>query len=86
MNANITEITVQLPTEISYWGDEATESDVTRILDNFEAMIKNEFRTATLEIRFERTPTPRGNGVHGDNEEACQDIFEWMQNNWVMAL
>lgn len=79
-------ITVQLPTEISYWGDTANESDIERICDNMESMIRNEFSEAPFEIQFERTATPRGNGVHGDNADACAEVYDWIQNNWVMAL
>ena len=79
-------ITVQLPTEISYWGSTATESDIDRILTNMETMIRNEFCEAPFEIRFERVEHPKGSGVHGDNEDACLDVHAWIESNWTMAL
>lgn len=79
-------ITVQLPTELSYWGSTATEADVTRILDNLEAMIRSEFADAPFELHFERTATPMPRGVIGDDDEAVEAVFEFIATNWTNAL
>lgn len=79
-------ITVQLPTEPSYWGSFATEADVTRANDNLEAMIRSEFADAPFEIRFERTATPAPRGVLGHDEEAVEAVFEFIATNWTNAL
>jgi hypothetical protein len=82
---NKTEVLVQLPTETSYWGSTATESDVSRICDNLESMIRAEFE-ARLELTFERTANPRGSGVHSDDSDAVELISEWISENWTAAL
>jgi hypothetical protein len=79
-------ITVQLPTEPSYWGSTATESDVTRALENLEAMIRSEFADAPFELHFERTSTPMPRGVIGHDEEAVEAVFEFIATNWTNAL
>ena len=56
-----TEVLVQLPTEVSYWGSTATESDVARICGNLESLIRAEF-SARLNLTFERTVYPCGGG------------------------
>jgi hypothetical protein len=81
-----TNITVQLPTEVSYWGSEATESDVERILSNLETMIAREFSSSPYNISFERTATPIGSGVDGDCEAACDDVRLFIEENWTAAL
>lgn len=81
-----TNITVQLPTEPSYWGGEATESDVERILSNLESMISREFADSPYNISFERTASPTGSGIHGDCEAACDDVRVFIEENWIAAL
>ena len=82
---NKTKVLIQLPTEVSYWGSTATESDVSRICDNLESMIRSEFEER-LELSFERTPTPRDGGVHSIHEASAQDVWNWISNNWTAAL
>jgi hypothetical protein len=81
-----TNITVQLPTEISYWGSTATEAHVDRILSNLETMIEREFSESPYRILFERTMTPIGSGIHGDCEAACDDVRLFIEENWTAAL
>lgn len=81
-----TNITVQLPTEVSYWGSTATESDVKRILSNLESMIAREFSESPYNISFERTSIPSGSGIHGDCEAACDDVRLFIEENWTAAL
>ena len=76
--------TIQLPTDPTYWGQDATSSDVERILDTMESMIRSRFDT--LEIQFERTQSPRGSRVHGPDDEICDSIHSWIQENWTLAL
>ena len=81
-----TNITVQLPTEPSYWGSDVTDSDVERINCNLESMIAREFADSPYNISFERTATPSGSGVDGDCEAACDDVRLFIQENWTAAL
>jgi len=81
-----TNITVQLPTEPSYWGSDVTESDVERILRNLESMISREFSDSPYNISFERTASPTGSGIHGDCEAACDDVRVFIEENWIAAL
>jgi hypothetical protein len=81
-----TNITVQLPTEPSYWGSDVTESDAARICDNLESMISREFADSPYNISFERTANPTGSGIHGDCEAACDDVRVFIEENWIAAL
>lgn len=81
-----TNITVQLPTEISYWGSDCREQDIDRILSNLETMIEREFSDSPYNISFERTATPIGSGVNGDCEAACDDVRTFIEENWTSAL
>lgn len=78
-------VLIQLPTEPSYWGSETEPSDVDRILDNMETMLRSEFGSR-FEICFERTPTPRGSGIHGLTDEDRDDVFDFIADNWLSAL
>ena len=80
-----TEVFIQLPTEPSYWGSTATESDVSRICDNLESLIRAEFGER-LVLNFERTATPLGDGVSSDHEGSAQEVWNWIANNWTAAL
>lgn len=82
---NKTEVLIQLPTEPSFWGSTATESDVARICDNLESLIRAEFG-ARLDLTFERTQTPRGGGVHSIHEDSAQEVWNWIADNWTAAL
>ena len=82
---NKTEVLVQLPTEVSYWGSTATECDVARICDSLESLIRSEF-SARLNLTFERTISPRGGGVHSIHEDSAQDVWNWIANNWTAAF
>ena len=77
-------VTIQLPTEPSYWGSIATEADVDRILGNIEIMIRNEF--ADVQIDFQRMREPRGRGIWGDDECLMDSIHQFIQDNWTSAL
>lgn len=79
-------ITIQLPTEPIYWGSTVTENDVTRILDSLESMIRSEYADAPFELRFERTATPQGCGIHGDDQDAVECVREFIAANWTQAL
>lgn len=79
-------ITVQLPTETFYFGANATAADVTRILDNLEAMVRREFADAPFELRFERMASPQGRGIHGDDLDAVEAVFEFLKENWTAAF
>lgn len=81
-----TNITVQLPTEISYWGSDCREQDIDRILDNLEAMIEREFSETPYFILFDRTTTPIGSGIHGNSETAVLAVKVFIEENWTQAL
>jgi len=85
MKYTYTTMTIQLPTEPSYWGSPSTPTDVVRILDNLESMIRSEFGDR-YDLVFERTQTPQGSGVHPDDGSDGEEIYEWIQNNWGAAL
>lgn len=77
-------ITVQLPTEPSYWGSTATKADVDRIIGNLETMIRNKF--GNIDIDFQHMSEPRGRGIWGDDESVIDSIYQFIQDNWTAAL
>ena len=77
-------ITVQLPTETSYWGSTATEADVYRIIGNLEMMIRSQF--PDVDIDFQHMQEPRGRGIWGDDECLMDSIHQFIQDNWTSAL
>ena len=79
-------VLIQLPTEPSYWGSTANETnDLPNILDRMESMIRAEFG-ARFDLTFERTQTPRGGGVHSECDETVETIHRWIEENWEAAL
>jgi hypothetical protein len=80
-----TQVLIQLPADPTYWGSDATESDVSRILDNLQSMIRAEF-AGYFDLIFERTANPRGSGVHSGDSDAVELISEWISENWTAAL
>lgn len=78
-------ITIQLPTDPSYWGSTATAGDVGRIIDRLESMITREFGERA-DLRFERAATPRGNGIHSEDDVLAEEVFRWIEENWQAAL
>jgi len=77
-------ITIQLPTETSYWGSTATEADVYRIIGNLEMMIRSQF--PDVDIDFQHIPEPRGRGIWGDDGSLIDSIHQYIQDNWTAAL
>lgn len=77
-------ITIQLPTEPSYWGSTATEADVYRIIGNLEMMIRSKF--PDVDIDFQHMQEPRGRGIWGDDECLMESIHQFIQDNWTSAL
>ena len=80
-----TQVLIQLPTETSYWGSDATQADVSRICDNLQSMIRAQFGER-LVLNFERTATPLGDGISSDHEDSAQEVWNWIANNWTAAL
>ena len=81
-----TQVLIQLPTEPSYWGSTANETnDLPNILDRMESMIRAEFG-ARFDLAFERTQTPLRQGVHSDDEDSAQEVWNWISENWTAAL
>ncbi len=82
-------ITVQLPTDPTFWGcfwGSDYEEGIARANDNLEAMIRSEFADAPFELQFQRTATPMPRGVFGDDEEAVEAVFAFIASNWTNAL
>jgi hypothetical protein len=81
---NMSTITIQLPTEPSYWGSTATEADVYRIIGNLEMMIRSQF--PDVDIDFQHMQEPRGRGIFGNDESMMDSIYQFIQDNWTAAL
>ena len=81
-----THVLIQLPSDPQYWGSTTNEvTDLPNILDRMESMIRTEFEEK-FDLAFERTQTPLGSGVHSDDEESAQEVWNWISENWTAAL
>ena len=78
-------VSIQLPTDPQYWGTHVNATDVDQLCGRLESMIRTEFGDC-VNLEFDRTPTPRGGGVHCEHEATAQDVWNWIANNWTAAL
>lgn len=79
-------VTVQIPTKPSYYGNNVTPEQVPMIVDRLESMIQDEFGHRN-DITFERTGTPDGSCVQcPDAPDIAADIRSWIETNWTRAL
>lgn len=81
----MTAATIQIPTELCYWGGDVTDAEVQGICYRLEAMIRQEFGEKA-DLHFEFTATPRGSGIHTEDPELERDIKDWIEENWQSAF
>lgn len=78
-------ITVQIPTEPSYYGSTCTSEQVDIIATRLESMLRNQFDDH--HITFERTPTPSRSGVRClEDSDLAEEVADWIAENWTAAL
>ncbi len=83
MNAiNYSEYTVPISSECSYYGSECTEEDAARIAASIGRMVQSEFPGVQIEIR----PEFINGNVRGPNAQVCEDIGQFIADNWTKAL
>jgi len=78
-------ILIELPTDPSYYGTDCDSELAMDICNSLERMIRSEF-DQQVQLSFEFTYSPRGSGIHGDNEVLVESIHRWIQDNWTAAL
>ena len=75
---SFSEYSVCVSTDPSYYGSDCTQFDADRIAANLSDLIKAEFPEIVV--------TSSGRSVAGPDEETCEDINRWIQENWTAAL
>jgi len=83
--AILPQVLIQIPTEISYWGDSVTRDEVPFICDNMESILESQFGHR-FHLSFHRTPTPYRECVQSDDEDAVLEMRQWILDNWYKAL
>jgi len=77
------EYTVSITREPEYYGSECSDADADRIADDLEAMIESEFPgIACVTYRDGQGSA----GVIGPDDDVCEEIREWIQDNWTKAI
>ena len=77
------EYTIFVSEEASYYGTECDADDGDRIANAICELIEAEFPGIQTELWSE------GHGscsMTGPNDDTCDDIIRWMQDNWTAAL
>lgn len=78
-------VTVQIPTEPSYYGSDTTAEEVPMIADRLESMILNEFGWPEIKFVFERVE--HGNRVTcPEAPDIAEDISRWIAAKWTRAI
>jgi len=77
------EYTIFVSQEASYYGSECTDEQAEDIAIRICAQAEREFPNLVTELWRE------GHGscsMTGPNDDTCDDIIRWMQDNWTAAL
>jgi len=77
------EYTIFVSKEASYYGSECTDEQAEDIAMRICAQAEREFPNLVTELWRE------GHGscsMTGPNDDTCDDIIRWMQDNWTAAL
>jgi len=77
------EYTIFVSQEASYYGSECTDEQAEDIAMRICAQAEREFPNLVTELWRE------GHGscsMTGPNDDTCDDIIRWMQDNWTAAL
>lgn len=83
VDRDYSEYTVRVSTEASYYGSSCTDEDAEDIAIRICNQTEREFPNLVTELWSE------GDGscsTTGPNEDTCQEIDDWMQDNWTAAL
>lgn len=78
-------VKIQLPTDPSAYGSGCTEDRVEEINSKIESYVRGEFGDRA-DLSFERTKTPRRNGITCEDEDLADEIYAWIQQYWTAAL
>ena len=79
-----TEYTAQIISDPSYYGSECSATDATEITKRLTAMIERNFEGITVR---EWTNTIGGSAsTLGPDQSACDEINQWISDNWTAAL
>ncbi len=86
MNAEIktdwSEYTLPLGVDPSCYGDPCTPERAEEITDKIASMVEQEFPG----IRVDRKPLIGTFRPQGPDESVCDEIHQWVQDNWMAAL
>ncbi len=86
MNAEIkadwSEYTLPLSGDPSCYGDQCTPERAEEITDKIESLVKQQFPG----IRVDHKPLIGTFRPKGPDESRCDEIHQWVQDNWMAAL
>ena len=83
VDVDYSEYTIFVSEEASYYGSECTAADAEDIAMKICAQAEREFPNLVTELWSE------GDGscsTTGPNDDVCEEITRWMQDNWTAAL
>lgn len=80
---NFNEYTISISAEPSYYGTDCTADDAARIVENLGELISSEFPGISIVEHFDG----QGSGkTTGPDQSVCDDINQWVSENWTAAL
>jgi hypothetical protein len=74
---------VAISDERAYYGADCSDKDATRISQDLTELIVREF--PGIDCRIWRDTTG-SSGVTGPDDDVCEQIREWVENNWTSVL
>ena len=77
------EYTIFISKEASYYGSECTDEQAEDIATRICGLAQREFPNLVTELWREGHTSC---SMTGPNDDTCDDIIRWMQNNWTSAL
>jgi hypothetical protein len=83
MNSNYSEYTVRIATDPCYYGSDCTEEDAARISNAVAEMVQSEF--PGVNVVFDKM-IGGNKGTLGPDTSVCDEINEWIYDNWTKAL
>jgi hypothetical protein len=83
VDVDYSEYTIYISDEASYYGSECTQDDADEISEKLCEMIERQFPGIETDLWSD------GNGsskTTGPDDNVCDEINEWISNNWTAAL
>lgn len=79
---NYDQYTIRISDDPTYYGSDCTQADAARIVRNLATMIRAEYPGIGVETHNE---TDRSATILGPDDEVCDQIERWVDDNWTAA-